>query len=137
MEYVLQGENIILKIYNIRIFKEDINLNSNTLLTVNIVSGDFSGSAEFDIDIRNLGKFSVDLSSMYETLSGTAQLKETYGQSLIKIISVGKGHFKLSGYFYLAYPRYALEFEAEIDQTMLKKFSACLYRSFCEYAVLK
>jgi hypothetical protein len=133
MEYVLESVGCYLKISNIRVFEGEINLPTNTSAWVSVSSGSFSGATEFDIDAKLLGEFSVQLKNMFETLKGNALLEETYGPSLIKIEAVSLGHFRVSGKIVLSYPPNLLEFEFDVDQTMIKDFSSMLYKDFAHF----
>ena len=133
VEYILDGKDNSIIISDIKIFHEDSEFPVNTLCRVSVHSGMFKGEVEFDLDIKCLVEFSKKLIMMYETLEGEALLKETYGFSYIKIISSGNGHFNITGNLFLSYPRNLLEFEFDIDQTMLKDFAYSLYNDFMKY----
>jgi hypothetical protein len=84
--------------------------------------------------LRNLASLRINLKIMYETLKGKTRLKETYGQSHIEINATGKGHFNICGSINLSYSSNTLEFEFEVDQTMIKDFAETLFRDFEQYA---
>lgn len=133
MEFVLQGNDCYLKIYNIEVFESDLEYPINTVAAVSVLSNGFSGSVEFDLNIRSLANFSSEIKKMYETLNGHAELKEPYGFSNIMIKAETMGHFTISGKLDLTYPPNSLTFEFDIDQTMLKSFSENLYSNFDKY----
>jgi hypothetical protein len=128
--YVLQGVNCSLEISNIKIYED---APSDALCWVSVVSGNFCGATEFDIDISELGEFSVQLQNMYETLHGSAQLKESYCPSFIKVDATSGGHYNVSGSINLSYPHHLLEFEFDIDQTMLRDFAKKLCNNLSHF----
>ena len=133
MEYILHGNNNSVIISDIRFFEEDEEFPSNTLCLLKVHSNNFSGVVEFDLNIKCLAEFSRNLKSMYDTLTGHAVLKETYEPSYIDISSAGNGHFTVSGSLNLVFPRHLLEFEFDIDQTMLRDFAYSLYNDFSKH----
>ena len=133
MEYVLQGVNCALKISNIKFFESEINLNTNALCRVDVTSGDFCGATQFNMDISQLGKFSVQIKNMYQSLYGNALLKETYGSSFVQVVATSGGHFEVSGSINLPHPHHLLEFRFDIDQTMIRDFSNKLFNDYAHF----
>lgn len=78
-----------------------------------------------DIDIKQFKKFSNELLKVYNSLSGSARLKETYGNNFVEFKATNKGYIYVNGllsnYCRNGYEQ-KLKFENEFDQTYLKKF---------------
>lgn len=133
MEYQLNAENFLLAI-NPKVFEEDIQLSSNTILEVTIQSDGFSANTTMDIDIKEFAKFALNLTHIYETLSGEARIEEPYGLHMyMSFIGNGRGHIAIKGYLHKGNGtgnEQSLEFENDIDQTYLKNFC---YALLCDY----
>jgi hypothetical protein len=71
---------------------------------------------------------------MYETLKGSVVLKETYEPSFVSFEAKTGGHFEISGSINLSFPRHLLEFEFDVDQTMIKDFANKLYHDYAQFS---
>lgn len=136
MEYQLKSENFLLTI-NPKVFEEDIYLPSNTILEVTIQSDGFSAHTTMDIDIKEFSKFALDLTHLYETLSGEARIEEPYGLHMYMLfVGNGNGHIAIKGYLHKETRignEQNLEFENDIDQTYLKNFCYALLNDYKKY----
>lgn len=118
-----------------KVFEADIADSSNTILTVFVRSGDFCGKTDMDIDIKAFAEFVDALSALYETLNGTAIIREPYGyRQFIEFTADRSGHIGISGevcansqggFFQ------KLAFENTVDQTYLHDFIKTL-SLFCD-----
>lgn len=78
-----------------------------------------------DIDIKAFRAFAGDLLRLYETLRGTAALKESYGRSYITFEALVNGHILVKGTINNNCRdghEQELKFENEFDQSYLKDF---------------
>ena len=83
--YNIATENFLLEL-NPEVNEEDIPYPINANLHVTVSSSGFSvKEAIMEIDVKDLAEFARTLHETYETLTGTAELRESYGaQSFIK-----------------------------------------------------
>ncbi len=136
MEYIINTGNFYLNIKP-KVFEEDVSLPVNTIMEVTVQSDGFSAQAAMDIDIKELARFAVDLNNIYETLAGEARIEEPYGMHMyLSFIGNGRGHIAVKGYLYKNSGignGQTLEFENDIDQTYLKKFSSDLFNACKKY----
>lgn len=125
MEHIICTGDFSLK-FKLRVFEEDIQLSSNTLLEVCVKSNGFSGCSTMDIDIKEFIQFASDLNRIYETLTGEARIEEPYGIHMyIAFHGDGRGHITVKGYLHdvdCIGNEHRLEFENCIDQTCIKDF---------------
>ena len=78
-----------------------------------------------DIDIKMFQKFADELLNVYNSLNGSAVLKETYGSNFIMFKASSNGHIYVNGIVHnLCRNVYEqeLKFANEFDQTYLKDF---------------
>lgn len=138
MEYIIHFEDFFLKI-KVKVFLEDIRLSSNTIMEVTVQSDGFSATTTMDIDIKELAKFALDLTHICEILSGEARIEEPYGMHMyLSFIGNGRGHIAVKGYLHknnCVGNEQILEFENDIDQTGLKKFSYDLFNDCKKYNI--
>ena len=136
MEYQINTEKFLLTIKP-KVFKGDILCFSNTLLDVTVRSDGFSANTTMDIDINEFAKFAMDLTHIYETLSGEARIEEPYGRHMyISFIGNGRGHIAIKGSLHRENcngNEQSLRFENDIDQTYLKYFSHALLNDYKQY----
>ena len=136
MEHQVKSDHFSLRI-KLRIFQENICLLSNTIMEVQVVSDGFSANTTMDIDIKEFGKFALDLSHVYETLSGEARIEEPYGRQMyLRFIGNGRGHIAIDGYLQKENRignEQILKFENEIDQTSLRDFCYELVSSYKQF----
>ena len=119
------------------VHENDLSEPVNTSLMVKVFSFDYSANSLMDIDVRDLGKFAVDLNDLYENLKGTAKLNEPYGKSQVIFTAVTYGHIRISGCIDNGNAHgftQKLYFENEIDQTYLKEFSKKLFADYSKYS---
>ena len=88
-EHILKTENFRLSI-NLNIFESDIKNPSNTIMTVSVTNGGFSAKTDMDIDIKEFAAFANKLSVIYDSLDGTATIKEPYGHKKFISFSADK-----------------------------------------------
>ena len=114
--------------------KEDLAYKANTNLRVKVLSDGFSAETVMDIDVRDLAEFAARLSALYETLKGSAHLKEPYGaHNSIAFFSKTGGHIAVRGRIHHQNANgdaQELTFENEIDQTFLRAFARKLFADF-------
>lgn len=100
----------------------------DTLLTVHVTSGDFSGQSIMDIAFDQFCTFVRALSALYQTLSGTAEIRECFSPNQhITFTGDGKGHIRVQGC--LQYVDQTLRFDNNVDQTALPPFIKSLKES--------
>ncbi len=133
--YILKAKDIEIKL-DIRIFEEDLEFPTNTILTVQLQSFGFSSVADMDVDIKELAVFAKDLLNIYNSLEGAANLREPYGyKSHIEFSALNRGHIGVSGTLH-AQPgalSHILSFENFIDQTELEDFAKRLFEDHKKY----
>ena len=78
-EYVIKSEGFYL-CFQLKVFETDVSYSSNTILTISVISDNFSANSDMDIDIKSFVVFVDALSSLYTTLNGTAIIQEPYGE---------------------------------------------------------
>ena len=136
MAHLIKTEQFALEI-STNIFESDIALPSNTIMDVIVESDGFIGNASMDIDAKELAKFAHDLEKLYEKLSGEARIEEPYGLHMyISFTGNGRGQIAVKGCLNKGNcigSQQELQFENEIDQTVLKSFSADLVESYGKY----
>lgn len=136
MEHILSAKNFYLNI-NPKTFEEEVRLSNNTIMEVTVQSDGFSAKASMDIGIKELAKFALDLTHIYETLSGEARIEEPYGMHMyLSFAGDGIGHIAVKGYLYKNNGignEQTLEFENDIGQTYLGKFSYGLFNACKKY----
>jgi hypothetical protein len=132
-EHILNTENFRLLI-SLKIFEDDINSSSNTIMTVSVTSDGFFAKADMDIDIKEFAAFANKLSAVYESLSGTATIKEPYGhQKFISFNADKTGYITVKGFLCDDLKNNELRFENNFDQTYLKPFSQQLCSAYSKY----
>lgn len=132
-EHLLKTENFRLSI-SLIFFENDINSSSNTIMTVSVTNDGFSAKADMDIDIKEFAEFANELSVIYESLSGTATIKEPYGHQKFITFSADKtGYIKVKGFLCDDLKNNELRFENSFDQTYLKPFSRQLCSAYSKY----
>ena len=115
-----------------KVYEEDIHLPVNCTLHAIVKCGDFSASADMDIDIKAFRRFASELSVIHETLCGSASIRESYGDGCLNFSGDGRGHIGVSG---CLFSRDAngfeceLKFESSIDQTELRTFVSELLKA--------
>ena len=132
-EHILNTENFRLSI-SLNIFESDIEYSSNTIMTVSVTNDGFSAKADMDIDIKEFAEFANELSVIYESLSGTAKIKEPYGHQKFITFSADKtGYITVKGFLCDDLKNNELRFENNFDQTYLKPFSQQLCSAYSKY----
>ena len=132
-ECVIKSEGFYI-CFQLKVFGSDVEYSSNTILTISVISDNFSANTDMDIDIKSFLFFVDALSSLYTTLNGTAIIQEPYGeQQYIELRADRSGHINIRGKLssngrggFLQ----KLSFENCIDQTYLPEFISNL-SSFC------
>lgn len=122
--YKLKTNNFALEI-ELKIFDKDVNIPTNSILNIKINSDNFSAITTMDIDIKMFQKFARELSDIYTSLKGYAELKETYGNNFIMFKAMSNGHIYVNGIVNNLCRNgheQELKFENEFDQTYLKEF---------------
>ena len=134
--YKIEADEFMLRLTPI-VHKEDLREIVNTSLMIDVSSYDFSAKTMLDIDVRDLAEFAMQLSGLYERLSGSVRLTVPYVDECYIEFSADKvGHIRVSGFLDNG-NRFGftqrLQFQNEIDQTILKKFANDLYADFGKY----
>lgn len=135
--YSIETENFFLEL-NPEVNEEDISYPVNTNLYVTVSSSGCSvKEAIMEIDVKDLAEFARTLHEIYETLTGTAELREPYGaRGFIRITADRSGRIKVSGKLSRtdSYGHtQTLLFQNEFDQTSLKDFSKKLFADYTSY----
>lgn len=110
-------------------FENDIPFPSNTLVSVSVESVGFGATATMDIDCKDLPAFCAQLQEIYDTLSGTATLREPFGEQSITFFGTVFGTVMVSGHLNSNGANgffQELKFENVIDQTYLPPILASL-----------
>lgn len=106
-------------------FEGDISIPENAVLNTKIDSDNFAAAATMDIDIKAFRVFAGDLLKVYDSLRGSAVLKEAYGRNHIIFEALPNGHILVKGiinnYCKNGHEQ-ELKFENEFDQSYLKDF---------------
>jgi len=134
--YKIEADEFMLRLKPI-VHKEDLREVVNTSLMIDVSSYDFSAKTMLDIDVRDLAEFAMQINGLYERLSGSARLTVPYVDECYIEFSADKvGHIRVSGCLDNG-NRFGftqrLQFQNEIDQTILKKFANDLYADFGKY----
>ena len=134
--YKIEADEFMLRLKPI-VHKEDLREVVNTSLMIDVSSYDFSAKTMLDIDVRDLAEFAMQISGLYERLNGSARLTVPYVDECYIEFSADKvGHIRVSGCLdngnRCGFTQ-KLQFENEIDQTILKKFANDLYADFGKY----
>ena len=129
IEYVLNTEKFHLSLC-FDIYEDEFAYTVNTIMTVSVTSDGFSASADLDIDIKEFVKFAKELKKVYDSLNGSATIKEPYGYGeYISFIADNRtGHITVKGFICDDLRNNELRFENSFDQTYLKSFSSDLIR---------
>jgi len=132
-EYKIEADEFLMSLKPI-VHKEDLREVVNTSLMIVVSSYDFAAKTMLDIDVRDLVEFSARLNELYERLNGSARLTVPYADECYIEFSADKvGHIRVSGLLNNG-NRFGftqkLQFQNEIDQTVLKKFAKDLYVDF-------
>lgn len=134
-KYKLITENFTFEC-EIKILEKDILIPTNSILNVKVNSDNFTASTTLDIDISMFSSFTNDLLNIYNSLKGTAIIKEPYGSNFIEFIAKNNGHIYVKGKINnLCRNGYnqELNFENEFDQTFLKEFAYDIYNECKKY----
>lgn len=71
--YKIETDEFMLRLKPI-VHREDLREVVNTSLMIDVSSYDFSAKTLLDIDVRDLAEFAMQLSGLYERLSGSVRL---------------------------------------------------------------
>ena len=125
MEHLIKSANFDIRL-QLKVFDEDIEYSSNTILTISVNSDGFCASTDMDIDIKQFVAFVDALSSLYSSLTGSAVIQEPYGeQQFIEFCTDRSGHISIRGELSSNGRKgfmQKLTFENCIDQTYLPEF---------------
>lgn len=123
-KYRLATDDFVLEM-ELKVFKEDIDLPVNSTLNIKVESDGFVALTSMDIDVREFHRFAHELLNVYNSLHGSAILKETYGSNFIMFKAISNGHIHVNGiadnHCRNGYEQ-EFKFENEFDQTYLKDF---------------
>nr|WP_300005427.1 hypothetical protein [Tissierella sp.] len=95
-----------------------------------MVSGEFSGSSDFEYNIKDFIKFIKELKDLYEFKLHIVNLNDICYGSNIKFSLDIKGHITIAGKIYGNNMDHSLTFQFITDQTAINKFSNSLYKDF-------
>ncbi len=116
------------------ISEQDIKYPSNTIMTVSVKSECYSAILSMDIDIKNFALFSIGLKGIYDSLTGTAEIEETYGyHKFLKFVPCKNGYISVMEYLCDDTKDNELFFNNAFDQTFLKDFADELYTRYSKY----
>ncbi len=122
--YKLITNNFMLEM-ELEVFEEDILIPVNSILNIKVNSDNFRASTTMDIDVKMFEAFAKELLQVYNSLSGSTILKETYGNNFIAFKATANGHIYVKGLMNNHCTNgheQELKFENEFDQTYLKNF---------------
>ena len=131
-EYIIKLENFSLRL-GLEIFESDIKYPSNTNMTVFVESGGFSGRAQMEIDIKEFAQFASKLRSLYDTLSGSAEIKEPYGYRMFISFTAERGYVTVKGFLCDDLRQNELHFENSFEANYLKSFACELNYAYSKY----
>ena len=122
--YRLVTNDFVLEM-ELEVFETDIDLPVNSILNIKVESNGFTASTTMDIDVKEFHRFAHELLNVYNSLHGSAILKETYGNNFIMFKAISNGHIHVNGitdnHCRNGYEQ-ELKFENEFDQSYLKDF---------------
>lgn len=131
--YILDSGGFKLVI-SLKTFEEDLQYPVNTIMSISVISGDFSASTNMDIDIKQFAVFVMDLKKLYVELDGIAKIEEMYGyHKYISFTASKTGHIVVKGYLCDDLKNNEFSFENSFDQTFLKPFVDDLVRDTCGF----
>ena len=112
--------------FQLKVFESDIQYSSNTIMSVSVISNEFCGKSDMDVDIKDFVIFTNALNELYKTLNGSAIIQEPYGQQqFIKFTADKTGHILVNGKLSANGHNGCMQrltFENCIDQTLLRDF---------------
>lgn len=108
---------------NAQIYKNDPVVN-NVILNVTVNSDGFTGIMDMDVGVITLNEFVEQIHSMNVKMKGTATIKETYGESFIRMEFDKTGHIIVCGYMNTF--SHKLHFENEFEISYLDRFDKAL-----------
>ena len=135
MKHTLESDKLYMEL-NVNVFESDINYSSNTILDIFIKCNEFSAQTSMDIDIKEFAVFAEKIYIMYKNLSGTAVVKEPYGNEQFIEFSCDKmGHILIKGFLcnLVDACSYKLNFEKIIDQTAIENFTKSFKEIYIKY----
>lgn len=110
-------------VIGLKTFEKDVQYPSNAIMSISVISGDFSASTDMDIDIKQFVLFVMNLKNVYEELDGIAKIEEPYGyHKYISFVASETGHIVVKGYLCDDMKNNEFFFENGFDQTFLKSF---------------
>ncbi len=137
MKHTLESNKLYMEL-DVNVFESDINYSSNTILNIIVKSNEFSAQTSMDIDIKEFAVFAEKIYIMYKNLSGTAIVKEPYGNEQFIEFSCDKmGHILIKGFLcnLIDTCSYKLNFEKIIDQTDIENFAKSFRETYKKYVV--
>ena len=134
IEYVLNTEKFHLSL-SFDIDEDEFAYTVNTIMTVSVTSDGFSATTDMDIDIKEFCKFAKELKRVYDSLNGSATIKEPYGygQYISFRADNRTGYITVKGFLCDDLKNNELHFENNFDQTYLKPFSQQLCSAYSKY----
>ena len=108
----------------------------NSRFDIRVKSGDFSGLAPCEYDIKKLRKFTAELEEMYDLNRECVDMKDFQYESEIFVKMHKTGRITVSGNIYGGiFGEHSLTFEFEADQTALPPFIKGLKEILREYGL--
>ena len=137
MKHILEAEDFSLCMEPV-VFESDRESPINTLLRLEVQSDGYAANAVMDVDMRPFVEFANKLYQTYESLRGEAKLEGPYGQRMhLSFAGNGRGHFAVKGRLCKENRdglEQVLEFENNVDQTILKPFCVELLQNYGGYS---
>lgn len=124
MIYKLRANSFSL-VWEAKTFYSDMQYPNSTILEVILESDGFRANTTMDIDIKEFRVFASEINNLYETLQGSATIKETYGKQKIRFSVDKTGHVFVAGLLHnnCRNGHYQLlEFENSFEPSFLKSF---------------
>jgi len=132
--YTLSTDKLLFEITSFQIYERELHLALNTNMNVSVKNGAFTGSADLNLDVKQLAEFAKKIKNMADTLKGNAEIKELYGnRSYIRFKGKGTGIFTINGKIYGDRSSRSIEFEESFDHEHLQKFANDMYKQFARY----
>ena len=136
MEHKLIAESFMIKL-DVQVFESDISYPINTSIKIYVESEGFSAATTIDIDIKELSRFAIDLRNLYDSLKGSAMLREPYGSDIyLEFSGEDDGGIKVRGHLRNLSKNGILQelnFANEFDQSYLNDFQEKLSASYHKY----
>lgn len=104
----------------------------NTKFKVKVSSGDFSGTSQFQYNIKDFIDFVEEINRLYDFRTKKVKLKDISYGSNIEFYMDKAGYLTISGNIFGESMEHSLTFKFVTDQSTIKTFCRSLYKDFIE-----